>query len=239
MRIVIASPPKCGNHWIKCLLGEVYGLRWLEGEDKSRLTADTLPEIVASGGFPDGSIVHIHNRFTPALCDAIAAVPAHLVTIVRDPYDVFSSLYHWQQERSDRGLGNAKQRPRHAMLGKDFNDPAVLAFLAEGFSANIEQANGWLHSGRAIVVRYEDLHRDGAAALMQVCAAIEPVSAERVAAAVESCRADRMRERNEKMQWHVRSATVGGSRQELTAEHLRIFREVHAAGIRSLGYPVR
>ncbi|MFM8595002.1 MAG: sulfotransferase domain-containing protein [Chloroflexota bacterium] len=239
MRIVIASPPKCGNHWIKCLLGEVYGLRWLEGEEKSRITAESLPGLIATGEFPDGSIIHIHNRCTPALCDAIAAVGAHLVTIVRDPYDVFSSLYHWQQERADRGLGNTKQRPRHAMLGKPLDDPAVLEFLETGFGTNIEQANGWLHGGRAIVVRYEDLHRDGAAALANVCDQIHPVSETVIREAVDACRADRMRERNDKMQWHVRSATVGGSRQELTDAHLRIFREVHAAGVKSLGYPIR
>ena len=104
MRIVVASPPKSGNHWIKCLLAEIYDLAVIEGERKERITAESLPAWVAQGNFPDSSIIHIHNRCTTPLCDAIDAVPAHLVTIVRDPYDVFVSLYHWTQQRAERGL---------------------------------------------------------------------------------------------------------------------------------------
>jgi hypothetical protein len=33
MRIVITSPPKMGNQWIKCLLSHVYGLKQIGGQD--------------------------------------------------------------------------------------------------------------------------------------------------------------------------------------------------------------
>ncbi len=239
MRIIVASPPKAGNHWIKCLLAEIYGLTVIEGEDKGRLTADTIPAWVASGGFPDGSIIHIHNKFTPRLCDAIDGIPAHLVTILRDPYDAFLSMYHWQQQRSERQMDNRQGRPRQAMTGKPIDDQAVLEFIRDGYGKTIEQGLGWLTSGRAQVVRYEDLHRDPLAALTALTGRIEYVTSERIETAIGQCRADVMRERNEKMQWHIRSGKVGVSREELTPEHLAVFRNTHAGTIRSLGYDVR
>ena len=238
MRIVVASSPKAGNHWIKCLLAEIYDLSVVEGERKERITAQSLPGWGARH-FPDGAIMHIHNRCTTRLCDAIDAVPAHLVTIIRDPYDVFVSLYHWTQQRAERGLDQRQGRPRQAMVGKAIDNPEVLDFLAEEFAANIEQANGWLHGGRAHVVRYEALHADPRGELSRLTEAIDPVPPERIVAAIDACRADTMRQASEKMAWHIRSARVGDSRETLGPAHLEVFRQKHAWCIRSLGYTVR
>ena len=239
MRIVVASPPKSGNHWIKCLLAEIYDLRIIEGDEKARLTADTLPGILAAGGFPDGSILHIHNRCTGKLCDAIDAVPAYLVSIIRNPYDAFLSLYHWTQERSARELDKRQGRPRQALTGKSIDDPAVLEFLHDSYGGTIEQANGWLHGNRAHVIRYEDLHADPRAALKALLTTLPTTLDDRIDAAILECTADAMRQRSEKMQWHVRSAKVGESRDQLGEAHLAIFRQQHGDAIRSLGYPVR
>ena len=92
------------------------------------------------------------------------------------------------------------------------------------------------------VVRFEDfvLKQDEAlAALTRVTAAIEPVSEDAIQRALEVCRADRVRQQDEKMAWHVRSAKVGDSRSKLTDAHLTIFREEHGDLIRQLGYDVR
>lgn len=239
MRIVVASPPKSGNHWIKCLLGEIYDLRQVAGEEKQRVTRDDYPAWVAEGNFPDGSILHMHNRFSRKLCHVVERTPAHVVTIVRDPYDAFVSLYHWTQERVERDLDDRTDRPRHLLAGKPLDDPDVIRFIVEHYGTNIANAVGWLHSGRAVVVRYEALHADPVAELTRATAAIEPVAPGRIAAAIEACRADNMRQRSEKMQWHVRSARVGDSRQKLGEAHLAAFREHHADAIRSLGYEVR
>ena len=49
------------------------------------------------------------------------------MTIVRDPYDAFVSMYHWIQTRTDydreRGRVRPKERPRDAMVGKAIDDP--------------------------------------------------------------------------------------------------------------------
>jgi hypothetical protein len=240
MRIVVSAPPKTGNHWIGCLLSTIYDLQWpTPGGHAATASPDTLAAFVAAGGFPDGSMFHHHSRFHRRLCDVIDAIPAHHVTLLRDPYDAFVSMYYWEQERSSRGLGRDQPRPRHAMYGKPLDHPDVLAFLAEGFGQHIVRANGWLHSGRAIPVRYEDLHRDPVATLRQLTDQIESVPDERIHAAIETCRADRVRQQDEKMAWHVRAAKVGDSRDKLGPAHLAIFRERHGDLIRSLGYEVR
>lgn len=240
MRIVVSAPPKSGNHWIGCLLSNIYDLRWpLPGAHAATASAETLAEFAANGGFPDNSMFHHHTRFHRRLCDVIDAIPAHNVTIIRDPYDVFVSMYYWEQERSSRGLGRDQPRPRNAMFGKPLDHDDVLHFLANGFGPHIARANGWLHSGRAIPVRYEELHDAPVDALQRVTNQIEPVPESRITAAIESCRAERMRQKNEKMAWHVRAAKAGDSREKLGEVHLAVFREQYADMIRTLGYEVR
>jgi hypothetical protein len=240
MRIVVSAPPKSGNHWIGCLLSTIYGLQWpTPGGHAATASPESLAAFAASGQFPDGSMFHHHTRFHHRLCDVIDAIPAHHVTIVRDPYDVFVSMYYWEQERSSRGLGRDQPRPRNAMYGKPLDHDDVLAFLADGFGHHIKRANGWLHSGRAIPVRYEELHSDPVGSLQRVTSQIEPVAVETIEAAIESCRAERVRQQDAKMAWHVRAAKVGDSREKLGAAHLAVFREHHAELIRSLGYEVR
>lgn len=240
MRIVVSAPPKTGNHWIGCLLSTIYELQWpVDGAHAAVSAPETLAEFVAAGNFPDNSMFHHHAKFTVRLCNVIDAIPAHNVTLCRDPYDVFVSMYYWEQERSTRGLGRGQARPRHAMFGKPIDHPDVLGFLSNSFGAHINRAIGWQTSGRALPVRYEELHQDPIGALMRVTSAIEPVSEDTLHRALEVCRADRVRQQDEKMAWHVRSARVGDSRSKLTDAHLTIFRERHGNLIRQLGYEVR
>ena len=242
MRIVVVSPPRSGNHWIECLLGTIYDLQRLGG---SRKPDDTKPKVFREwarrGEFPDGSLFHLHCRYKPELADEIEAVPAKIVTIVRDPYDAFVSRYFWTQRRMPADRERAERRPRQRMVGKPLADPEVLAFLADpnGFESHLTTAHEWLHSGRAIVVRYEELHHDPVAALTRVTGEIAPVERERIEKAIESCSAENMRQRAENKAWNIRVAKVGDSKERLTEEHLVIFRERYADVITSLGYDVR
>jgi hypothetical protein len=54
-------------------------------------------DVDPGGGFSDGSLVHLHCRFSSRLCGTIDAVPAHVVTVARAPYDAFVSRSHWSQ----------------------------------------------------------------------------------------------------------------------------------------------
>jgi hypothetical protein len=242
VRILVVSPPRSGNHWVECLLGSIYELKSKGGSKKpDATTARAVRAWAQSGGFQDGWIMHMHRRFNPRFCDAVEAIPAHLVTVVRDPYDAFVSYYYWSQRRSPTDREKAERRPRQTMVGKPLDDPEVLAFLADpqGFGNRIAEANAWLHSGRTITVRYEDLHRCPLEALTRLTEQIAPVEQARIEAAIEACQAENMRQKSAMMAWNVRAAKVGDSRERLTEAHLAIFRELYADQIRSLGYEVR
>jgi hypothetical protein len=242
MRIVVVSSPRSGNHWIECLLGTIYDLQLLvEGAKPDGTKPKVFREWARRGGFPDGSLFHLHCRYKSKLADEIEAVPAKIVTIVRDPYDAFVSYYYWTQRRMPVDPERDERRPRQRMVGKPLDDPEVLAFLADpnGFASNITTAHEWLHSGRAIVVRYEELHDDPVAALTRVTEQIAAVDRERIEPAIETCRAENMRQKDETKPWTIRVAKVGDSRERLRDEHLVIFRERYADLITSLGYDVR
>ena len=66
MRIVISSPPKMGNKWIKCLLSRVYDLKWVIGEDSpdtnielSGQRALTVKAFVVAKGVPKERVVAV------------------------------------------------------------------------------------------------------------------------------------------------------------------------------------
>jgi hypothetical protein len=239
VRIVIAGPPKTGNMWLKCLLGRAYGLRWLRSFE-TPVSADfaSLKTWLADGRFPDGTIFHQHYDFAPEIADALEAVPARLVTIVRDPYDAFVSTYYTLQQHAAEK--NEKGRKFTELMGKSLDDPAVVEFLRRGgYANNLQKARDWARSGRAVVLRYEDLSRDPLAALQHATAQIAAVDDDRLQIAIDYCRADRMRQRTKGGNKHVRAATVGDSVRQLSLEHLDAFREAYADIITELGYPVR
>jgi hypothetical protein len=239
MRIVIAGPPKTGNMWLKCLLGRAYGLRWLRPhETPERADLAALAVWLDRGAFPDGAIFHQHYDFSDDVADAFDAVPAHLVTIVRDPYDAFVSTYYTLQEHAAED--NRKGRKFTELMGKNLDDPGVIAFLRSGgYCNNLVKARDWAASNRAVVLRYEELSRDPLATLRRAAAAIAPVSDEVLKAAIDYCRADRMRQRTRGGAKHVRKATVGDSLHRLGPDHLDAFREAYGDLIVELGYELR
>ena len=238
MRIVIAGPPKTGNVWLKCLLASMYDLRALGPKTSpERPQFDAFAAWVAQGRFRDGTVFHQHYDHSDELVDAIAAVPAQIVTIVRDPYDVFVSSFFTIQKHAENE--NRKNRKASILIGKTLDHPDVYAWLETGgFRKNLLKARDWMVSDRTTVLRYEALIADPMAELSRLAAAIGPVPPEKMAGAIAACSADAMRQ-NAKTAGHVRAAKVGDSRGRLDARHLTIFRDLHADLIRSLGYEVR
>ncbi len=238
MRIVIAGPPKAGNVWLKCILSHIYELRPLGPQNvPERPKVELFKAWVEGGHFPDGTIFHQHFTYSDELADAFDAVPAHIVTIIRDPYDTFVSSYFTIQQYVDSD--QRQGRRRDTIRGKPLDHEDVLVYLRDGgFRNNMMKARDWLESDRSLIVRYEGLHRDPVAELKQITDQISPVPDEQITRSVEACSADRMRQMS-KTSKHVRAAKVGDSRERLTEEHLAIFRDKHAALIRSLGYEVR
>lgn len=242
MRFVIAGPPKAGNVWLKCLLASIYDLRALGPKTSpERAHLDAFKAWVAEGKFKDRTVFHQHYDYSDDLADAIAAVPAHIVSIVRDPYDAFvSSFFTIQQHANvDNSVGHRKPRPATQLIGKPLDHPDVYSWLeGGGFKQNMIKGKEWMESGRAIVLRYEDLHADPVTQLIRLTDQIEPVAREKIERGVETCSADAMR-KNAKRSKHVRTAKVGDSKGRLTERHLEVFRDQSSDLIQALGYEVR
>jgi hypothetical protein len=239
VRILVAAPPKTGNMWVKCLLGTIYGLRWLKpAESPRRATLDSFRDWVAAGGFQDGTIYHQHYDFDAEIPAILASLPAHLVTLVRDPYDAFVSTYYTLQQHWAEN--NRKNRRMVALMGKPLDDPAVIDFLRDGgYRNNLQKAQDWMGCPQAVTLRYEALHADPTAELARACQRIAPVAPGAIAAADEHCSADNMRQRSRGLERHVRAARPDDARQRLGPAHLTAFRDAYADLIEALGYPVR
>jgi hypothetical protein len=239
VRIIIAGPPKAGNVWLKCLLGHIYDLRPLRNQETpQRPQIDFLKAWLEGGNFPDGTIFHQHYEYKDELATLVDSVPAHLVTIIRDPYDAFVSAYFTIQQHKDTGRRSGRRSD--AIAGKPLSDPDVIEYLRNGgFRNNMRRAKEWMESGRTLVVRYERLHSDPIEEIRSVTNTIQPVPDERIAAALAACSADNMRKMGGERSKHVRAAKVGDSREKLNDEHLAIFRDKYADLISALGYEVR
>lgn len=225
--------------WLKCLLGRAYGLRWLRPfETPRRADSESLREWLATSSFPDNSIFHQHYDYSPEIVALLQAVPAKLVTIVRDPYDAFVSTYYTMQLHAE--LENQKGRKLTELMGKPLDDPEIISFLRQGgYENNLRKGRDWVVSGDAIVFRYEDLIADPLHALCSASPRIGPIDPEQFEVAIDYCTADRMRERTKGGKKHVRSATVGDSKKKLNQDHYDAFREAYGDLIRDLGYPIR
>src|SRR5687768_17502678 len=164
--------------WLKCLLGRAYGLRWLRPfETPECVDFPSLASWLAADRFLDGTIFHQHYAYAPEIADALDAVPAHLVTIIRDPYDAFVSTYYTLQHHAAEK--NRKGPKFTQIMGKPLDDPAVIEFLRNGgYRKNLEKARDWVASGRTVVLRYENLSRDPVAELVPATEKIVPISAD-------------------------------------------------------------
>src|SRR5687768_5875533 len=101
MRIVLAASPVAADAWVKCFLAAVCGVEWVTaGEGPADADIAAFANWIGHGRFRDGTAIQRNFPYTRDLADLAAGVRARLVTVVRDPYDVFVALYHSVQERS-------------------------------------------------------------------------------------------------------------------------------------------
>lgn len=235
MRIIVAGPPKTGNVWIKALLARTYQLTILSPPDIPRNIYE-LALWVAEDRFPPDSIFHQHFYPSEILFATCSQVRCHLVTILRNPYDTFVSLYHYIQRFSESYL--EADDPGSKLIGKPIDHPDVLSYLEQDFRKNLQNAAAWLASGKTSLVWYERLHSDTLGEFRRLTARIRPVEDAVLTAAVGACTSEAMKKENELMAKHIRSAKVGDWRDHLGPAHLNIFRTAHSALIRRLGYQV-
>ncbi|MGD8751682.1 MAG: sulfotransferase domain-containing protein [Anaerolineales bacterium] len=236
MRIIVASPPKTGNIWVKSILSEVYNLRVLTPEPGDDVR--DLETFVEQGSFVDDAIFHQHYWPTNRLFKLTNSLAIYVVTILRNPYDTFVSLFYYVQNFPEIiGPGH----PLHFIHGKSIDHPEVLDFIKRvegGFGIHLVLANKWLKDGRSILIRFEALKSDTYQTVKSITDQIQPVTDAVIHQALEETSAKRMREKSNILSRHIRKASVGDWRNHLTQAHLNVFKTYHGDLIENLGYEV-
>jgi hypothetical protein len=242
VRIIVAGPPKTGNVWIEKILSHLYELEILDPPPIPDLRLyddgnfDALKSLVDSGVYKDNSIFHQHFWPDDELFRALKKISPHFVTIIRNPYDIFVSIYHYVQNFKEEFIKT--QIPECLMINRPIYDERVLHYLEYYFGLNLVLGYAWLDSHQSLIVRYEDLHEKPIEAIRGLARDLGQVSDSAVARALEAARPGTMRKLSEDMSRHIRSATVGDWKNHLHEKHLEIFGRCHAAKIRRLGYDV-
>jgi hypothetical protein len=231
---MIAGPPKTGNVWVKHILIAAYNLRRLPEEHEPQDNVESFRRFVEMGWFEDGTIFHQHFRYSDELCDIAESLPAHVVTVLRNPYDTFVSFNHYIQRFRERFIAANSSDAR--VVDKPIDAPEALELLKGSFGYHLVLANEWLQSGRSIIVRYEELHTDPLLVVKRLTDQIEPVDAPRIRIAINQSQADLLRKRNDMLARHIRTATIDDWKNYLTEQHLEIFRTHHAGLVQGLGY---
>jgi hypothetical protein len=237
LRIILAGPPKTGNVWVESILAKLYDLEILKGDDIPEKEVEYLRRFVKEGSFRASTIFHQHYRPTDELFEVLESVACTIVAVLRNPYDTFVSLYYYIQNFSQSFVGGGG--PGTEIIGKPIDHPDVFRYLRDPFRWNLLVMSEWAEaSDRAILVRYEDLHREAFSTVKLVVDRIAPASDIRIRLAIEASRADRLRSKNKHLAKHIRSATVGDWRNHLNEAHLDVFRNQHADLIKRMGYEV-
>jgi hypothetical protein len=236
MRVFIGAQPKTGNVWVRKLLCQLYGFEDLnENPDLGLgLRADDFVNFVAQGRFPEHAIVQQHLFPSPALLDAAQTFSCRLITVVRDPYDTFVSLYCYVNAMPERFRD---LRPG-ILIGKPIDHPDVLDFLRTRYPWHLKLARRWVKCGKAAIVRYEELCATPLETLRSLVDSLDPVADERIVQAVAECSAERMRQYGGWIGSHVRVAKSGAGKEDLRPAHFDILRRHCGELIQELGYEV-
>lgn len=237
MRIIVAGPPKTGNVWLKYLLAEIYQLKVLENPPADE---NEFKRAIETGWFEDNSIFHQHFAPRPDFLNLAESTGAKLVTIIRNPYDTFVSLYFFVQNFPQ--FYRTEKNPLNVLIGKPIDHPDVLEFIGnpQGFGVHIASALRWSDCGKSIIVKYEDLRSNPVLELKKITSQIGEVEDGILRRAIEQCSQDNMRKqfRKRNAKEHMRKGEVGDWQNHLTKAHLDIIRKTYPSFIGRLGYAV-
>lgn len=163
LRILILSPPKTGNTWLRLMLRETYGLRDVD-----------LPvpfDAEAATALGHRWVSHAHVLPTRALVQWLISENITVITTVRHPGDTLVSLFHYL-----RWSGDA-QDPAFQLTREDGDKPGsgTHRFAQSLYAQLYAIAEAWFELGSHLV-RYEDLLADPLAMLRSLCTRIQPAA---------------------------------------------------------------
>lgn len=234
--VFVVSYPKSGNTWTRFLIGNL-----LRPEDPVTFAnvEQRVPDIYKNTDrklwrMPASRVLKSHEYLDPRY--------GNVVFVVRDPRDVALSYYHHHVRKRRIEEDYPLERYVSRFVSGDLN-----VFGSWG-----ENVGGWLgarkEDARFLLLRYEDMLQCPAHELGRVAAFLSVrADEERLARAVESSSAERMRELERTESWKaakksredrafVRSATAGGWRTGLPEGSAAAIEEAWGPLMQELGY---
>jgi len=226
LRILILSTPKTGNTWLSRLLASVYDL------PQVGLVTPFDPQQARWLG--NRWILFHHLRPSAEILEWIEEIEPVLVTAVRHPADVLVSLYYHLREFRQGAIDLDAVR---AMLAEPFERKDIACDATGSFRDDLECSLGWVRTGKAHVVRYEDLWRDVHGELTRLTSLISPVPASKIDLAIERSDFSLMRRLAGGHGGFFRSGKVGSWVEALPQEVLDEFeKEPYRSLVAELGY---
>ena len=226
LRILILSTPKTGNTWLSRLLSSIYDL------PQAGLFAPFDPK-QARGLRPEWVLFH-HLQPSREILKWIDEINPVLITAVRHPADVLVSLYYHLREFQ---AGEIDPIATKKMLSAPFERFDIVSDAKGSFRDDLECSLSWLRTGRAHVVRYEDLWRDVRKELTRLTNLIAPVPERRIELAIERSDFSLMRRLAGDYGRFFRSGNVGSWREDLPRPVIdELGKKPYASIIAELGY---
>lgn len=243
--VFLVSYPRSGNTWTRFLLGN---LLYPDAPVTFSNIESRIPEIYFNRDrvlreLPRPRMLKSHESFQPHY--------PHVIYVVRDPRDVAISFYH------------------HNVKARNITDDYPLnSFVPRFIAGEFDQRFGswrdnvlsWVslrgENPNFMMLRYEDMKRDAAGALLHVVAFLEHCSFRKIDSSPEALRQaielsspERMRtlEKEEAANWvltkstrsdkpFVRTAKAGGWKSQLAPESVAAIESAWGDLMRSLGY---
>ena len=237
MRVLIAAPRKTGNARLRCLLASAYGLELVGARDAPD-GADFSRVVSWLEDLPHRSVAHTSYRHTVELETLAVRLGMALVAVLRHPFDLFVSIHEIVQRRLDKKGRRPDTAAAWALLeGTELDDPAVLAYLREGFSDEIAWLMEWHDSGVPIV-RFEELEADPARALTGLSAHLGALDRDATARAVALCPAENLVRSSPVRGRRMPAVPSGVWRERLSDDQIAILRDRYGDDVKRLGYEI-
>jgi hypothetical protein len=228
LRVLLAGAPKTGNMWLKHLLSTAYDLPMFD------LSGKVFPV-----DYPTRRrfVSHEHLKPTPQVLEWGENLGVHFITMIRHPADMFLSLYHYMNTFVAQ-QGVVAKSPCQSMIGETLDSPKTLEYLRSGFRAEyFDLSTQWIHSGRALVVRYENLHLDPEGVLLKLSAPLGELPVDQIRKAIDLCRFESLKSvATGPMRSHYRQGRMGSWKSELPSEHRELMKKLYSDEIAFLGY---
>lgn len=229
--VFLASYPRSGNTWLRFLLLEILTGQTAEFQRTNNLLPSVGEHSGAAALLPSkGRLIKTHESYRPEYKKA--------VYLVRDARDVVSSEYQFQTSRG--------------WFEGSF-DEYVQSFACgdvSGYGSWQSHVSSWVDSplagtGNLLLLRFEDMRRDTATTLSQICGFLGVESkAGDVERAIQSNSLERMREKEKKNPQRVSqkgrfvgSGSVEGWRSKLSEAQIQIIEKYAAGTLLRVGYP--